>query len=455
MSSYHRIFGEKETALLYAKEAIRTASDFDQVEFLGNGHMLTAMLLKGNRPEASAYHFLKAADIFKALNNHIGYSAMLCNLSSLYKDYGEFELALKYSDDYFTAYQAGEKKDHEDNWMLSNFYEIRSEIMAGMEQYDSAHHYLQLAFDSRLRLIQEENRSEVVQIEAQFNDAQKVQKIRDQAQIIEYEATKRKWGIGIAVLALLFTGVLLCFYFKLRSANHKMRLQSVLIQEKNKELGHNLEQQIMLQGEIHHRVKNNLQVIISLLELQQTDIQDPKTLDQLQSMSNRIYSMAAVHEMLYGKQGGETISLSEYTQKLCEHFKHLVPADQSLQFYLDLDASPLNIETLMPLGIVLNELMTNSLKYASLPWQQLEISMHLQPCADGYCFSYQDNGPGFPEGALVEREGGLGSYLVRSMIRQLNGRVTTSNDNGAVYQIFFKEKNQSKLQNELISDTYS
>jgi two-component sensor histidine kinase len=120
-----------------------------------------------------------------------------------------------------------------------------------------------------------------------------------------------------------------------------------------------------------------------------------------------------------------------------------------------MDAPPLTLETLMPLGIIMNELMTNSLKYGTMPNHQLEIDIYLQPCADGFCLEYRDNGPGFPIGTMGERNGGLGSYLLKSMVRQLNGHLTTHNDDGAVHKIFFKEKNQRELSHEFISDTDS
>lgn len=455
MSSYHRIFGQPETALFYAKEVIRTAQQLEQTEFLGNGHMLTAMLLKDEFFEISARHYLKAAEIFESLGNYIGYSAMLCNLAALYKDHQQLELALKYSDAYRDAQDEMSKKGITDFWMRSKYYEIRSEIMSALQRYDSAHYYLQLAFDSRLKLIREENRAQVVAIEAEFHDQQKAEKIKDQAEMLRNEAVKRRLGIGIALLSLIFTGILLFFYVKLRDANEKMRQQAALISQKNLSLGKNLEKQIMLQGEIHHRVKNNLQVIISLLDIQREEIQDPKTLDRLESMSNRIYSMAAVHEMLYSKEGAETISFPAYTQQLCEHFCQIAPEGQTPVFHLDMDAPPLTLETLMPLGIIMNELMTNSLKYGTMPNHPLKIDIYLQPCADGFCLEYRDNGPGFPVGTMGERDGGLGSYLLKSMVRQLNGHLTTHNDDGAVHKIFFKEKNQRELSHEFISDTDS
>ena len=455
MSSYHRIFDNKETALFYAKEVIRTAPAFNQTEFLGNGHMLTGMLLRPKYFEAAALHFLKAAEIFSNLGNQVGYMAMLCNLSSLYKDYQQLGLALKYSNAYWAAYLRARENGDEDLWLLSSYYEVRSEVMAELERHDSAYHYLQLAFESRLKLMQEENREKVVEIQARFDDKQKALKIEEQAQLLRYEATQRKLGVSIALLSLFFTGLVLFFYFKLKTANERTRYQAATINRKNKELGDALQQQIMLQGEIHHRVKNNLQVIISLLDLQREEVEDPQTLNRLESMSNRIYSMAAVHEILYNKKGGEAIHFIDYTENLCNHFQQIAPERQRPLFHLDVERVALNLETLMPLGIIMNELMTNSQKYACIPRHQLEIEIHLQACGDGYCLTYRDNGPGFPDGELAEREGGLGSYLLRSMVRQLKGRISTHNDNGAAYQIFFKAKNQHHRQHELSTGTYS
>ncbi len=454
MSSYHRVFDNKQTALFYAKEAIRTAPNFNQLEFLGNGYMLTGMLLRPKYFEAAAVHFLKAADIFDQLGNKIGYMAMLCNLSSLYKDYQQLGLALKYSNDYWAAYLNHREKGNEGLWLLSNYYEIRSRIMAESERHDSAYHYLQLAFESRLKLMREESREKAVEIQARFDDRQKALKIEEQAQLLRYEAIQRKWGVSIALLSLFFAGLVLFFYFKLKNANERTRYQAATINRKNEELGEALQQQIMLQGEIHHRVKNNLQVIISLLDLQREEVEDPQALSRLESMSNRIYSMAAVHEILYTKKGGEAIRFTDYAQNLCDHFRQIAPEHQTPHFHLDVEQVMLNLETLMPLGIMLNELMTNSQKYACMPHHQLEIDIHLQACGDGYCLTYRDNGPGFADGKLTEREGGLGSYLLRSMARQLKGRIRTHNDNGAVYQIFFKAKNQYHPQYELSADTY-
>jgi len=192
---------------------------------------------------------------------------------------------------------------------------------------------------------------------------------------------------------------------------------------------------------VHHRVKNNLQVIISLLELQREDIVDEEARKSLETMSNRIYSMAAIHEMLHQNRGTEMINLLDYTKSLCHHFRSFTEENKSPIFQLEIADNFFNLETLMPLGIILNELLTNSLKYANDLESKLKIKIKLETVQDGFMMKYRDNGPGFPNGTLMERDGGLGTYLLRSMSRQLDGHLICNNDEGAVCSIFFKEKN--------------
>ena len=200
----------------------------------------------------------------------------------------------------------------------------------------------------------------------------------------------------------------------------------------------------MLQGEIHHRVKNNLQVIISLLELQKEDIKDENTRNGLDAMSSRIYAIAAVHDVLYQGQEGQLVDFLNYTKKLCSHLQQAMAREDST-FKLKIPEQLFNLDTLIPLGIMLNELITNSFKYGRQKGGPALIDIQLKPEQNGFYLYYKDNGPGFPGGQLQGREGGLGAYLIRSMARQLKGQVESQNEGGASYIIFFQEKNAANL----------
>jgi len=99
----------------------------------------------------------------------------------------------------------------------------------------------------------------------------------------------------------------------------------------------------------------------------------------------------------------------------------------------------------MPLGIIITELITNSLKYAPIKEKKLQIDIKLQEENNQFQLTYKDNGPGFTDGELKDREGGLGSYLLKNMARQLMGKVSTKNDKGAVSNISFNKKNRIEM----------
>ena len=194
----------------------------------------------------------------------------------------------------------------------------------------------------------------------------------------------------------------------------------------------------MLQGELHHRVKNNLQIIISLLEMQSDDIKDESARERLYIMGERIHSMAAIHEILYTREGVSNASFPEYVHRLCRHFMELSSPANSPCLDFHLEEVWFDLETLMPVGIILNELLTNTRKYTAAMENEVNIGIALSSKNGVFTLRYHDNGPGFPNEKLEHREGGLGSYLLDSMTRQLGGSARTYNENGAVVELTFR-----------------
>ncbi len=442
-SSYHRIYNHQDSSLFYAKEVVRTAPQFDQNDEEATGYLLMGLLLGDSLYHESIGYFKEAGAIYKRLEDFSGYSATLSNKSRLHLQNNQNQLALLYNDSSLIAAKTATEFGHDAPWMFYTKYHDRAVIFKTLEQHDSAWHYLNKAYQMEMTDMGNFNNDKVIAIDALFQDEKKAQKIEAQAMMISYEKARQKWMFGIVGLVIFFASILTYYYLRLRKANKKTLQQAMALTKVNEDLSISLEKQILLQGEVHHRVKNNLQIIISLLELQQNDIKDEAARKSFETMSNRIFSMAAIHEMLYQNKGTEMVNLLDYTKSLCKHFRSFVEESNSPIFQLEIDDNFFNIETLMPLGIILNELLTNSLKYAGNLEKKLKIRIKLEPVQDGFVMKYRDNGPGFPNGALVEREGGLGTYLLRSMSRQLDGHLISMNDDGAVYSIFFKEKIQN------------
>jgi two-component sensor histidine kinase len=185
------------------------------------------------------------------------------------------------------------------------------------------------------------------------------------------------------------------------------------------------EKEALLQ-EIHHRVKNNLQVISSLLQLQINDIKDPQSLAVFQESQLRIRSMALIHEKLYESDSLAQIDLAEYLRDLVQLLFSTYAHDPSrVLLVLDLTPTFVSIDAAIPLGLIANELITNSLKFAFPSGRNGVIRVESKPLPDHeFQFRVADDGVGFPDGLVIEQAASLGLRLVRMLTGQLDGEGT-------------------------------
>ncbi|WP_377473427.1 MAG: PAS domain S-box protein [Microcoleus anatoxicus] len=202
------------------------------------------------------------------------------------------------------------------------------------------------------------------------------------------------------------------------------------------------EKEVLLK-EIHHRVKNNMQVISSLLELQAQYIDDEATLFLFEESQSRIHSMALIHEQLYQSDNLARIDIQNYVENLAANlFQSFGLYNDSIQINLNIEPIYLNIETAIPCGLIINELVSNSLKYAFIPTRKGEITINFLELVDTeFHLSIQDNGRGFPPGFDVENTETLGLRLVKMLAEQLDGEITIESKCGICYNILFKELN--------------
>lgn len=440
ISSYHRIFSDRDSSIYYAREVLRTAPKYGLTEENAVGHLLLGMLLGRDSFKVAAGHFTEAGRVWKEVEDFTGYGFTQNNLSRLYYKNKNFKEALRYNDSTLVAAALSVGVGHDDYSLYATAYKHRAAIHEILDQPDSALHYIRKGYELELQEINKKSIEKVIEVEASYEDEKKQQTIEEQKQLIKFERERRYTLIGIISMILLFMAGLAYYYFKLRRVNSQTEAQAKTIRQKNQELSKSLSQQRVLQSEVHHRVKNNLQVIISLLDLQMEDIDHPKVKRSIEAMSGRIYSMAAIHEILYQQEDMAQVSLYDYVENLCLHFSNFSLEEEKPDFNLNIGNYFLNLETSMPLGIILTELLTNSLKYARVEDKTLKIDINVQKEADVFSLRFKDNGPGFADNQLKEREKGLGTYLLNSMTRQLNGQISSKNDNGASFEITFKEK---------------
>ena len=202
---------------------------------------------------------------------------------------------------------------------------------------------------------------------------------------------------------------------------------------------HLKEKEILLQ-ETHHRVKNNLQLISSLLELQTADITDENAKAALRTAQRRVQSIATVHNKLYNSGESEAIEFSAFINDLfASLYGAFSSSNKSVSFYNNIPATFFGLNTLVPLGLILNELITNSFKHAYADTDKGIISIDLEAKGNEYTLRYYDSGPGITGGKFETGSGSLGLYLVKRLSKQLKGTAAYSFNAGSTFTITFHD----------------
>lgn len=199
--------------------------------------------------------------------------------------------------------------------------------------------------------------------------------------------------------------------------------------------------------EVHHRVKNNLQTVSSLLSLQSRNIETGPMKGLLKGTQNRVIAMAMVHEMLYMRNDISHIEYKSYVQELSEYLIRSIKGnDNNVDLIIDIPDIKLGIDTAIPLGLLINETLTNALKYGIESDNEGAISIKLQKDSEQencYILEIGDNGIGFPETINYKNTKSLGLKLIHNLTRQLRGTIQRDNSKkGTNYIIKFQEIKQ-------------
>lgn len=204
-------------------------------------------------------------------------------------------------------------------------------------------------------------------------------------------------------------------------------------------LEESLKEKEILLREIHHRVKNNMQVISSLIQLQGNSIASDHERAMLEETQQRIRSMAQVHELLYRSHKLSSLNAADYIQRLYEEVStSYYHESQFLDMRLELEPLELHLDAAVPLGLIVNELLSNCMKYAVQPPERVQAHIKLKNTADGRrSLLMQDTGPGFPADFEERSSGSLGLTLVRSLADQLHGTISFENSGGAKVLLLF------------------
>lgn len=210
--------------------------------------------------------------------------------------------------------------------------------------------------------------------------------------------------------------------------------------ELQSELQKSIDEKTVLLSEIHHRVKNNLAIVSGLLELKAIESDNKELASTLMDMGQRIKSIAGVHEQLYNNNNFIEIPILKYINTLITNINATMFNEKNVAFNLNISPDiQININQAVPMGLLVNELITNSFKYAFVNEEHPEIKFELLSKGDKYLFTYSDNGPGF-DNKVFEEAKSLGLTLIKTLLAQLEACFTIGSENGFSLQFEFEPK---------------
>jgi two-component sensor histidine kinase len=202
-----------------------------------------------------------------------------------------------------------------------------------------------------------------------------------------------------------------------------------------------LEEKEWLMKEIHHRVKNNLQIVISLLNTQSSYLDNDIAYNAIRESQHRMQSISLIHQKLYQSDNLALVNMPAYISDLVQYLKDSFDISSRVQFEMDIAPIELDVTKSVPLGLILNEAITNCIKYAFPQGGDGKISISLLPSGeDRYELLIHDNGIGFSETANLSKSKTLGMSLMRGLSKQLSGTFAVENRDGLTIIINFTDE---------------
>lgn len=239
---------------------------------------------------------------------------------------------------------------------------------------------------------------------------------------------------------------------ELQQSNVQLREEMEERSRAEEQVKKSLREKEALLKEIHHRVKNNLQIIQSMLNLQLPQIKDEKAIALFRESQNRVYSMALIHEKLYKSESLAMIDFYEYIKSLTDYlFLSYGAAGRSIRLKIFVKDISLDVDTTIPCALIINELVSNSLKHAfpasghTVETGEISIDLHREP-GNRFLLIVSDNGVGLPEGFEIEGSDSLGLKLVSVLVKQLGGAISIGKGRGTEFIISFAARDKRETE---------
>ncbi len=438
MGNIGLIYSDKEQykeGELYTIRSIDLKKKLNQDNKTGFNYRILGTIAYGRKKYRVGIKYLDIAD--KKYSNPVNQKELYKNdfwRAKILTKLGDYEVA----DELLTNLIAPFKENFTEN-DLADLYEELAYLYEQMKNKDNAVHYLKEALNVRKKNGDKEDRrgfDEFLfffnQQESSFDD--RVQYIRDKQEKerlstqIESNRQRKIWMYLLFSIITIFLLIIIILFVK---AGQRTKKSNILLQQ-------NIEQKSVLFREVHHRVKNNFQIISSLLNLQKVTEADDNSKKALTEAKNRIQSMSLVHEMLYRTDDLSKINFEIYCAELARSIVNSYDSDDRVTYEILSDGYVLDLDVAIPLGLILNEGLTNAIKYAFENRENGHIIIELFSRDGENNLIIKDNGVGLKLQSVENEESSLGLELIDILVDQLDGKVKIDGENGTTVHVIIK-----------------
>lgn len=319
--------------------------------------------------------------------------------------------------------------------------------------YISAINHYQLYKSLSDSVFKGEKSKQINSLQIEFESEKKdknINLLQEQAKVqqiqIQKDTVVKYVFIGSVIVLILFLGLLYNSFRLKKKKNEELEIQRQQINEQNELNKKMLIEKEWLLKEIHHRVKNNLQIVISLLNTQSAYLDNEDALMAIQNSQHRMHAMSLIHQKLYQSDNLANIDMSWYVYELINYMKECFDTDRNINFVLKVEKTYLDVAQAVPLGLIINEAINNAIKYAFPENRKGEVIIVLKNIGESnYELQIADNGVGLPEDFENTERDSLGMNLMMGLSDQIDGTFEMKNDNGLKITITFTRNTEFEV----------
>jgi two-component sensor histidine kinase/Tfp pilus assembly protein PilF len=425
-----------DKALSYLNKALEIYSEIKDENGMANTYSLSGNVyseLKENKKAIE--YFDKALALFKENDDIKGQTNIFLSKGNILVNQGNYTQGIK---------------ELEKAKLLSEQYEIsenkRIAYFSLAEAYEKLKDYKNAYINTKLykslydSIVDQELTTKLAETQKKYNEEAQLKQIQVLQKEKENQELKIKQNTNrITILLISLIALAIITFLVIISNRIKQKTNQVLTKQNEDILRQKHEKEVLLK-EIHHRVKNNLQVINSLLRLQSSMIDDPKVISLFEDCQNRVRSMALIHDKLYTINDLSSIQVKEYIENLTSSLLETYGLKTKVKLQLNIQPISFNVDTLIPLGLLLNEIISNSLKYAFKEKESGTIKVELKALnSNKFELNISDDGAGFSDEIFITPQNSLGIELIKSFVEQLDGTIEKLKHTGTAYRIIFQK----------------